>query len=122
MCSAAGATATTLALSFLLSPLSLSHSILNPIQKKGFIGRTNNTLFFKMSACPPTPLVSPCFVDLILFLLQVESQPNKVTAISVGVIFYVKRIVMNYKQIVKGGKDQCLMTVCDREERQEVPT
>lgn len=87
MCSAAGATATTLALalSFLFPPLSLSHSLLNPIQKKGFIGRTNNTLFFKMSPCLLFILsVSLCAVHRILCPLQEESQQNKVMAISVG--------------------------------------
>lgn len=29
---------------------------------------------------------------------------------------------MNYKEIVKGGKDQCLMTVKDIEEREKEPT
>lgn len=89
MCSAAGATTTTLTLaqSFPFPPLSLSHSLLNLIQKKkGFIGRTNNTLFFKMSPCLLFILsVSPSpSLRYSLRLLQEESQQNKAMAISVG--------------------------------------
>ena len=66
----------------------LSHSILNPIQKRFHWQEKIIPLFFKMSPCllfPPLA-ISLCAVPLIfhLYRLRVESQQNKVMTISVG--------------------------------------